>query len=201
MRSLPVVFSALTIVMTGCTGLRSQSAVDQVYLLQPQLPAAAASDAAAGSLRVLLPVVAPGLDTERIALTHPDGRLDYYSASRWPADLSLMLQPLLVDALRAGGRFRNVQSDGTPFNAEHLLQVEVRQFGIEYDAAGNPVARVALVCLMGRANDRTAVRSFTIEQRVPAAANRMGAVVGALNQALGAALAQLAEESARPVAN
>jgi ABC-type uncharacterized transport system auxiliary subunit len=201
MRSQTVALLASALAMSGCSGLRSKVPVDQVYLLQPQLPAAAASDAVAGSLRVLLPAVAPGLDTERIALTRPDGRLDYYSASRWPADLSLVLQPLLVDALRAGGRFRNVQSDGTPFNAEYLLQVEVRQFGIEYDAASNPVARVTLACLMGRANDRTAVRSFAIEQSVPAAANRMGAVVGALNQALGAALAQLADESARAAAN
>jgi ABC-type uncharacterized transport system auxiliary subunit len=189
----PLSFSAvsLALLLAGCSGLRSNAPADQVYLLQPVLPAVVTATAAAGGLRVMLPAVAPGLDTERIALVHPDGRLGYYASSRWAADLSAVLQPLLVDALRAGGKFRAVQSDGTPFNAEYLLQVEVRQFGIEYDASGNPVARVALVCLLGSASDRTAVRSFTIEQRAPASTNRMGAVVTSLNQALGAALAEL----------
>jgi ABC-type uncharacterized transport system auxiliary subunit len=126
---------------------------------------------------------------------HPDGRLDYYAASRWPVDLSAMLQPLLIDALRAGGRYRSVQNDSTPFNAEYLLQIEVRQFAVEYDAASSPVVHISLVCLLGRANDRTAVRSFTIEQRAPAAANRMAAVMAALNQAFGMVLAELVSQS------
>jgi len=195
MRPLSFGAMSLALLLAGCSGLRSKAPADQVYLLQPALPAAATATAAAGGLRVMLPVVAPGLDTQRIALVRADGRLDYYAASRWPADLSQVLQPLLIDALRAGGQFRAVQSDSAPFNAEYLLQVEVRQFGIEYDAAGNPVARVALVCLLGRANDRTAVRSFTIEQRAPAAANRMAAVMAALNEAFGKALAELVSAS------
>jgi ABC-type uncharacterized transport system auxiliary subunit len=196
MRPLSFGAVSLALLLAGCSGLRSNAPADQVYLLQPVLPAAATATAVAGGLRVMLPAVAPGLDTQRIALVHPDGRLDYYAASRWPADLSDVLQPLLIDALRAGGQFRAVQSDSTPFNAEYLLQVEVRQFGIEYDAAGKPVERVALVCLLGRANDRAAVRSFTIEQRAPAAANRMAAVMTALNEAFGKALAELVSASA-----
>ncbi len=141
------------------------------------------------------PLVAPGLDTDRISLVHADGRLDSFAASRWPDAVSLVLQPLIVDALRAGGRYRTVQGDAMPFNAEYLLQVEVRQFAIEYDAAENPQARVTLVCTLGRRADRAPVRSFAISKSAAASANRMGAVIGAYNQAVGEALQELVAQA------
>jgi ABC-type uncharacterized transport system auxiliary subunit len=198
--------SAMTLAMVACSGLRSSTPPTQTYLLQPQprsgtvvtesasvgasVPAAA-DTAPVASLTVVLPVVAPGLDSERISLVHSDGRLDSFAGSRWPDALPVVLHPLIVDALRAGGRYRIVQSDATPFNADYLLQIEVRQFAIEYDAADNPVAKVALVCTLGKRADRTAVRSFTTSNTVAAAVNRMTAVVTAFNQALAEALQQV----------
>jgi cholesterol transport system auxiliary component len=176
--------------LLACSGLRSSAPATQVYRLQPLMPAAMAGTAT-DSLAVVLPVVAPGLDSDRISLIQPDGRLDSYAASRWPDALALVLQPLIVDALRAGGRYRIVQTDAMPFNAEYLLLVEVRQFAIEYDTANRPAATVSLVCTLGRRADRTPVRSFSISNSVPASADRMGAVVEAYNQALGTALQQL----------
>ena len=204
LRTLLAVVMALATV--ACSGLRSSTPPTQTYLLQPQTSAstsvAAAASAAASapaaadvvpsaSLAVVLPAVAPGLDSERISLIHPDGRLDSFAGSRWPDALPLVLQPLIVDALRAGGRYRTVQTDAMPFNAEYLLQVEVRQFAIEYDAADNPVAKVVLVCTLGNRADRAPVRSFTTSNTVAATANRMTAVVTAFNQALAEALQQV----------
>jgi ABC-type uncharacterized transport system auxiliary subunit len=200
--------TATTLLMVACSGLRSSAPPTQTYLLQPQTrsvtsvdvsasggtsaPAAAAPTA---SLTVVLPVVAPGLDSERISLVHSDGRLDSFADSRWPDTLPVVLHPLIVDALRVGGRYRIVQSDATPFNADYLLQIEVREFAIEYDAADKPVAKVALVCTLGKRADRTAVRSFTTSNTAAAAANRMAAVVIAFNQALADALQQVVLEA------
>jgi cholesterol transport system auxiliary component len=187
----------LLLPLAACSGLRSNAPVTQIYLLQPSpvVTAAAAAEAPTATLTVLLPVVAPGLASDRISLVHADGRLDSYAASRWPDGLPLVLQPLLIDALRAGGRFRAVQSDAMPFNAEFLLQVEVRQFAIAYDAADHPVATVNLVCTLGRRADRVPVRSFSIATEVAATANRMGAVISAYDQAVGKALQELVTQA------
>jgi cholesterol transport system auxiliary component len=208
LRTLLAVVMALA--MVACSGLRSSTPPTQTYLLQPQTSArtsvaavasavanapAAADVAPSASLAVVLPAVAPGLDSERISLIHPDGRLDSFAGSRWPDALPLVLHPLIVDALRAGGQYRIVQSDATPFNADYLLQVEVRQFAIEYDAAGNPAATVALVCTLGSRAERAPVRSFTTTNTVAATANRMAAVVAAFNQALTEALQQMVSQA------
>ena len=191
-----LLWPVLLLPLAACSGLRSNAPVTQIYLLQPQpAVAAAAVVVPTATLAVVLPVVAPGLDSDRISLVHADGRLDSYAGSRWPDALSLVLQPILIDALRTGGRYRTVQSDAMPFNAEYLLQVEVRQFAIEYDAAENPVAAVSLVCTLGRRADRTPVRSFSITTAVAASANRMGAVVNAYNQAVGKALQELVTQA------
>lgn len=177
----------------GCSGFHSDEPATLMYVLQPasggaQPPAAAP---AGGSLAVIMPVAVPGLNTDRIALLRADGVLDAYAGSRWPDVLPDVLQPLLIDGLRAGGHFSSVQADSGPFLADYVLQVEVRQFAAVYGAGEVPTVRVQWVASLGRRADRKLLRTFTIEQSVPAAANRMAAVMAAFNAATGAALQQL----------
>jgi ABC-type uncharacterized transport system auxiliary subunit len=215
-RRLPRALYLLGIVLgaTGCSGLRSSDPVTQVYPLQPRVAAAAAPAAtpaavsaeaaaqpAAGTLAVVLPIAAPGLNSTSIALLRADGVLDAYAASRWPEVLPEVLQPLIIDALRAGGRFSSVQPDNGPFNAEYLLQVEVRQFAAVYagDVQGAaPTVHVQLVATLGRRADRGVLRSFMVAESAPASANRMSAVIDAYNSALGAALQRLVAETRSP---
>jgi ABC-type uncharacterized transport system auxiliary subunit len=134
------------------------------------------------------------LNTERIALVRGNGVLDSYAASRWPEVLPEVLQPLIVDALRAGGQFDTVQADAAPFKADYLLLIEVREFAAVYSGDTTdtvPTVRVQWVATLGRRGDRTIVRSVRIETSAAATANRAGAVMEAFNQALGAALTQL----------
>lgn len=192
----------------GCSGLKSSAAVTQIYLLQPPAASAQAAGTAVagdGALTVLLPVVAPGLASERIALTRPDGRLDYFGASRWAGELPEVLQTLAIDALRSGGRFAGVQSDATPASGDFALQIEARHFEAQYpgdDANGAtaPTAQVTLVCTLIRRVDRGVIASFTAAGSASAGANRMGAVIEAFDRALGQALQQL-QEQVRPLAS
>jgi ABC-type uncharacterized transport system auxiliary subunit len=196
--------------LAGCSGLRSSDPVVQVYPLQPRIAVAAgaggnaaggnavAAQPTAGTLAVMLPIAAPGLNTVNIALLRPDGVQDAYAASRWPEVLPEVLQPLIVDALRAGGRFANVQPDSGPFKADYLLQVEVRQFAAVYAGdvhAAAPTVQVQLVATLGRRADRSVLRSYAAAGTAAAGANRMSAVVSAYNSALGAALQQLVAET------
>ncbi len=141
---------------------------------------------------MLRPQAAPGLDTEHIALRRSAQRLDYYAASRWPAPLPDFLQSLAIEALRASGKFRIVQADRATFAAEQVLQIEIRRFQAEYAGEGAPVVHVQLLATLGRRNDRSVLAIVNAESAVPAAENRMQAVVAAFQKAAAAALADLA---------
>jgi len=196
--------SALLLVLAGCSGLRSHEPVVQTYVL---LAGVATPPAAGGNsgempgdgapmLAVSRPTAAAGLDVERIAVVRSDGRLDYYSASRWAGNLPDVLQTLLLDAQRASGHWRAVLPDTSPFSAERLLQVEVRQFQAEYaPGASLPSAHVVLEGTLGRRGERDVLRTLRAESRVTASADRMTAVVAAFNAALADALKQLSAQT------
>ncbi|HVN99955.1 MAG TPA: ABC-type transport auxiliary lipoprotein family protein [Steroidobacteraceae bacterium] len=208
MRTLPIAAAAAGAALAlaaGCAGFHSNEAVTQTYVLRESArhagaaaPAdAAVATAAAGAaptatLQVLRPLAAPGLDTDQIALLRDTQRLDYFSASRWPAPLPDLLQTLAIDALRAAGHYRAVQPDATAFVADQVLQIEIRHCEVEYSPEGSPVVHVQLLATLGQRADRTLVASVVAGSSKPAAANRMQAVVAAFQEAVGDALDQLA---------
>ena len=208
-RALPAVaaIAALTL-SAGCAGFHSNEAVPQIYTLAYNAPAnspASGNPPAPGSVatpgipvtsaatvQVLRPLAAPGLDTDQIALLRDAQRLDYYAASHWPAPLPDLLQTLAVDALRASGRYRAVQPDGTAFTADQVLQIEIRHCEVEYAPDGSPVVHVQLLATLGHQGDRSLLGSVSAEGEVPAAANRMQSVVAAFQDAVSRSLTQLA---------
>jgi cholesterol transport system auxiliary component len=188
--------AVVTVLVAGCAGLHSNQAAVQTYTLASSAaPAdAASSGAAAGAItvQVLRPLAAPGLDTDQIALLRDAQRLDYYTASRWPAALPDLLQTLAVDALRASGRFRAVQPDATAFAADDVLQIEIRHCEVVYLPNGTPAVHVQLLATLGHQGDRSLVSSVAAESEVPAAVNRMQSVVAAFQEAVNRSLKQLA---------
>jgi cholesterol transport system auxiliary component len=184
----------------GCAGLHSSQAATQVYTLEAPAgapPAAATGGSAAGpTVQVLRPLAAPGLDSERIAVLRGGARLDYYAASRWPAPLPDVLQSLAVTALRAAGQYRAVQAGTTVFAADQLLQIEIRRCQAEYGSGGEVVVHVQLVATLANRADRTLVNTVTAESAVPAAENRLQAVIAAFRSAVDAALGQLVTQLA-----
>ena len=193
-RSITAGMAALAVLAAdGCAGLHSNQAVPQVYTLEPGFAVAAgsATDDAA-TVQVLRPLAAPGLDGNHIALLRGGQRLDYYAASRWPAPLPELLQSLAIEALRSGGKFRAVQPDGTAFATSEVLQIEIRRCQAEYAGDGSLAVHVLLHATLGHRSDRSLIASVSAESTVPVAENRMQAVAAAFQQAVGAALGQLA---------
>ena len=184
--------SLAALVVPACAGLHSDQAAVQVYTLEPAWPASAPAPQAAASLQVLRPRAAPGLDTDGIALTRSDQRLDYYAASRWPAPLPEFMQALAIEALRASGKFRSVQPDGAAFAADQLLQLEIRRCQADYVGDGPPVVHVQLLATLGRRADHSVLGSVSAAGSAPAAENRMQAVVAAFQSAVSTALGELA---------
>jgi cholesterol transport system auxiliary component len=183
------------LMMAGCSGFRSDEGPTQVYTIDPVFEASKLeTPGAAPSLRLLRPLAAPGLDNERIALRRGSQQLDYYAASRWPTPLPEFVQSLAIEALRASGKYRAVQSDGAAFAADEVLQIEIRRFQAEYNGAGAPLVHVQLLATLGSRTDRKALASVSAESSVKASENRMQAVVAAFQSAATSALTELVRQ-------
>ena len=199
--------------LTGCSGLfRSNAKPEQIYYLRPPA-ASAAAPAASGaaatvapsaaepmSLRVVRPLADPGLDTTHIMLVQADHRMNFYSGSRWPAPAPELLEALAVQTLRASGEWASVQDSASPFPADYLLQLHVRRFEADYTQGGEaPSAQVVLDCTVGRRQGREVLATFTATGSAAAGTNHLSQVVAAFEQATGAALNALVQQSVQAV--
>jgi cholesterol transport system auxiliary component len=178
--------AALLSLFAGCGGslFKSDLPGAQTYRLAPlaaEAPAVAPYDAL---LLVVRPVAAPGLDTEHIAVTHADHRLDYFAASQWGAPLPDVVQNVVIESLQNTGRLRSVQWDLGNFRPDFVLQLDVRAFQAEYGEGGAPRVRVDIVATIGRLNDRRSVLSFAATASEPAITNTMTAVAAAFDKSL-----------------
>jgi ABC-type uncharacterized transport system auxiliary subunit len=208
LRTLPL----LCLSLAGCSGLfQSKAKPEQTYYLrapartagtgsQGGASAATATPAIPASVRVIRPVADPGLDTSRIMLVQADHRLNFYSASRWPAPAPEVIETLAVQTLRASGAWASVGSSGSPFPSDYLLQVYVQRFEADYSEGGvAPVVHVVLECVVGRREGRAVLATFTAAGSAAAAANRLGEVVMAFEQATGVALEALSQQTEQAV--
>jgi cholesterol transport system auxiliary component len=188
--------------LTACAGslFKNQAAPPTMYMLSAPAPSAAepASAVVPTELAVLKLRVRAGLDTDRIAALYPDRRLDYFADARWSGPLDEVLQDLAVQAFHANPGLRNVSADASVFASTYWLELEVTDFQAEY--SGNqaaPTVHVHFLARVGSSADRHVLGRFEPDIRVPAADNRMTAIVDAYNRAVDQAFAEIAAGTAR----
>jgi cholesterol transport system auxiliary component len=196
--SLLTVFLAAT--LAACTGsfFKSSQPPPSTYLLSVTPQPVSADAAMPVDLTVLLPRVRTGLNTDRIAGLYPDGKLDYFAGARWSGPLDEVVQDLVLQAFR--GRFRNVGTDTSAFNAGYWLEIEVMDFQAEYDGSrpgGGPIVHVHLLARVGNAGDRRMLGNFEADTRQPAADNRLSAVVAAYDAAANRALGEIVGQTTK----
>lgn len=189
--------------LTGCTGslLDSESPVAQIYVLAPAAPA---QGAVTGSQDLVIgePSAAPGLATERIAVLHPDRRLEYYAGARWGDNAAHVMQSLIVGSFRNQGNFRSVTAAPAGTAATHAVDFELRDFQAEYAREGAaPTVRVTLVGNVIRVADRQLLAVIPATAAVPATDNRLTAVVAAFEAAAREVAAALGRDAAAAVAS
>jgi ABC-type uncharacterized transport system auxiliary subunit len=189
---------ALTGMLAGCGGLRSDRAVEQVYVLQPLAPAVVA-DPVPAVLRVSRPDVQPGLDTNLIAVTRPGNELDYIAASRWGTPLPKVLSAFAVESLSRSGVFKlTVGAETGGVQGDFELLLTARHFEAAYPAGGGaPTARVAFDCVLTSGTPRRVIGRCDASAESPAADNRVGAIVQALEQAAQQALGSIGTTAAQ----
>ncbi|MGH8250381.1 MAG: ABC-type transport auxiliary lipoprotein family protein [Steroidobacteraceae bacterium] len=184
----------------GCLGaLKNEAPAPVSYRISaPKLAAAGTSLAA--DLLVTVEPTAPGLDGTGIAGRWPGLRIDYLAGARWPVRTPALIESALIESLQDAGRLRSVQGDFGRFSTTHTLALEVRRFEADYTAGEPPVAQVAFAVTLGRLSDRQVLASFTVEAKETAAANRVSAVVAALDAAFARAAGEIAERSFEAIA-
>jgi cholesterol transport system auxiliary component len=193
-------FTALCIA-SGCGGslFQSKTAPPTVYRLSAAAGAPGAPIAA--DLAVLRPRVRPGLNTDRIAASYPDRRLDYYAGARWGGPLDEVAQDLAVEAFHARANLRNVSSDASAFIDGYWLELDVEDFQAEYGADGGPpTVVVRLRGRVGGAADRRLLGQFVASGRQRASANRLAAIVEAYELAADAAFSEIVAETSAALA-
>jgi len=207
---------SLLLLLGGCSGFfHSNTKPEQIYYLRaaavtPGAGAAGASHTAvvtgsdiapgrAPSVRVVRPLASPGLDTAHIMLVQSDHRMNFYTGSRWPAAAPDMVEALIVETLRGSLEWSSVEDSGSPFPSDYLLQVRVRRFEADYGTGSIPVVQVQFECIIGRREGREVLATFAAASSAPAAANRLGDVVAAFEQATGSALESLSQQAVQAV--
>jgi len=201
MRLLP---AFVLVACTGCTGslFNSELPSGTAYVLAPApaAPQASASAASDVDLSIGRPDMAPGLDTQRIAVLK--GRqLDYYRAARWGGSAVEVVQTLLVDSLQDQKLFRSVTSEQARVAGDYTLDVEVRDFQAEYPSENAaPSVHVTVVGRLIRIVDRQLVSTVSAEARSQASENRLAPVVSAFESAAHEVALEIAKRTAADVA-
>src|ERR1044072_3504122 len=125
--------------LTGCGGslFESDLPVPTRYVIATAAPAETATTSASSEVDLAIgrPDVAPGLDSERIAVLRGH-ELDYYRGALWGGSVLETVQTFLVAALQDQRRFRSVATEQARIAGDYLLDVEGRDFQSEHAAAG-----------------------------------------------------------------
>ena len=164
-----------------------------IYVVAPKFPpAGAGGEKVRWALAILRPDVAAGLDSDRIALTQPDGTMDYYAKAGYADRLPAIVQQALLDGFESSGRIDAVAREQDALHADYDLAVEFKDFAAHYSQQdGIPGVGVAITVKLTTAHGRNIVGSFSTTQTATASANSAGAAAQALQQALGAAVTQI----------
>lgn len=164
-----------------------------VYAVLPKSPAApAGGQKVAWALAILRPATAPGLDSERIALTQPDGTVDFYAKAAYPDRLPPIVQQALLNGFESSGRIDAVAREEDALHADYNLVTEIKDFAAHYAVPdGVPTVTVALTVKLTTAHGRAIVGTFSSVQTGTASANSAGAAAQALQQALAGAVNEI----------
>ena len=159
-----------------------------------------ASRGSEADLSIGRPDLAPGLDTERIAVLK--GRqLDYYRGAQWGGRATEVVQTLLVDSFEDQQLFRSVTSEQSRVSSEYVLDVSVRDFQAEYASDNDaPTAHVTILGRLIRVTDRQLVETFAATAQSKAADNRLSAVAAAFETAAHKVVLELAQKTAAAIA-
>jgi cholesterol transport system auxiliary component len=191
-----------TLALTGCVSEILESKVEepQVYVLRSG-DTSTATVAYPAQLGIALPVAAPGLDTNRIAVLRNNNQLDYYFGARWGGTAPQVVQTFLIDTLQAQQGFKSIAAETARIDADYLLELQLKDFQAEYGGGNTtPTVKITLSGNLISIKTRKLVAAVNASTSVAAADNRLGAVVMAFQTAMQKASAEIGTQLAAAAA-
>ena len=147
-----------------------------------------------GALRVYAPESSRVLDSERLFIAQPDGRLSAWQGVRWADPAPVLLRDRIVEAFMRDGRSTSVISDSTPMSADMELRSTLRAFQLEYRVTEAIAAvRVRLDVQLVDPAKRTAIASRRFEAIQATGSKREADVVSAFGVATDVLAGQIVE--------
>jgi len=147
-----------------------------------------------GALRVYAPESRRVLDSERLLIGQPDGRLSAWQGVRWADPAPVLLRDRIVEAFMRDGRSTSVITDSTPMSADMELRSTLRAFQLEYRGTEAIAAvRVRLDVQLVDPAKRTAIASRRFEAIQATGSKREADVVSAFGVATDVLAGQIVE--------
>ncbi|MFN3522712.1 MAG: ABC-type transport auxiliary lipoprotein family protein [Phenylobacterium sp.] len=130
--------------------------------------------------------------TDRI-LTITGSEAAYIADARWIAPANELFDEALAQAFDEAGGPARLAVRGQASRAQFTLRMDVRNFEAVYDRGGRqpPVVLVRVRAVLMRSPDSSVVVDRTVEKRVRADTNRIGAIVQAFEASAGEAITEL----------
>jgi cholesterol transport system auxiliary component len=177
------VASVPALALAGCASLFVATPPGHLYRLSADGAYPATLPRVNAQLLVDLPQAPAGIDTTRIALTGAPFSLDYYAESEWTDRVSALVQTALLASFENSKAITAIDRESIGLRADFILKTEIRHFEAVGDGSAPPTVWVAITARLVAMPQREIIAQASFEQRVPAAANEVSAVVAAFNAA------------------
>ena len=84
-------------------------------------------------ITVMRPTAMHAIDTNRIVVMAPGGRLSYFEDAAWSDRLTSLVQARIVEAMQDSNAFRAVLTTQDQVEGDYALAVEIREFQVQVD--------------------------------------------------------------------
>lgn len=182
----------LMLALTGCgtsrilTSTEPQQTIYTLRPLQPH-PDSTASSSPARVIEIAAPILAPGLDTDRIALMHADGqKLDYYASARWAESFGPLIQSFTRRTISAVLPYVVAVTPEQHLDADYKLQIKINDFQPVYRSSTQsiPVVIANVEFTLIHAKSQRIVSNFTLSMQQTPADNRLDLIVASMETML-----------------
>ncbi len=153
----------------GCSSfLTADTGAQNTYILSPA--AVKAQTKTSSGLMVAKPLLASGLNSDRIALMRGGIKLDYFAGAKWSDTLGLMIQDRMTQSLQHSGGYKFVIDDRVNLEAAQILVLDIQEFYIDFgqnlardnNSKPNMQAKVTISVKLIATKTRSVQRQFTV---------------------------------------
>lgn len=155
----------------GCSSFMTADTGGQnTYVLSP-VDIKAQTKTSSG-LMIAKPLLASGLNNERIALMRGGIKLDYFAGAKWSDNLGLMIQDRMTQSMQQSGGYKFVIDDRVNLEASQILVMDIQEFYVDFGQAAindrpDMKAKVTISVKLIATKTRSIQRQFTVRSSHP----------------------------------